>query len=261
MNSPYGVHNCLAKQIIKEVVPLASSSVVLVPKNTYKRRGLLGYVEDIEVVDNCFSDANIDGLSIARLSPKIVDKYTSLADFIMTEKDKQWMKANSGVRSLYYIGTRGIEIDNKRRTSPSKDYLRDSGVSEKLNESLNMSLEDLVKANRIFAFCAYTPSGGPGNPDGVAGIYNFKGEWPEKWWTGCPVSPLIFENQTCRDNFRDWWYSSEGLCKYLLDLICRVDGADAATHEYYFPNLDWSRPWHDQEILKEIGLPEDFLTC
>ena len=25
------------------------------------------------------------------------------------------------------------------------------------------------------------------------------------------------------------------------------------------PNLDWSRPWTDQEILKEIGLPEDFL--
>lgn len=25
------------------------------------------------------------------------------------------------------------------------------------------------------------------------------------------------------------------------------------------PNLDWSHPWTDQEILKELGLPEDFL--
>lgn len=24
-------------------------------------------------------------------------------------------------------------------------------------------------------------------------------------------------------------------------------------------NLDWSHPWTDAEILKELGLPEDFL--
>ena len=26
------------------------------------------------------------------------------------------------------------------------------------------------------------------------------------------------------------------------------------------PNLDWSHPWTDQEILRELGLPEDFLN-
>ena len=26
-----------------------------------------------------------------------------------------------------------------------------------------------------------------------------------------------------------------------------------------FPQVDWSRSWTDKEILKELGLPEDFL--
>lgn len=50
-----------------------------------------------------------------------------------------------------------------------------------------------------------------------------------------------------------------GLTNKFLDLIKNTNGGCGGGYFKYFPNLDWSRPWTDEEILEEIGLPRDFL--
>ena len=46
------------------------------------------------------------------------------------------------------------------------------------------------------------------------------------------------------------------------DYSKNVFGNDPSINRYplTLPNLDWSHPWTDQEILKELGLLEDFLN-
>lgn len=85
----------------------------------------------------------------------------------------------------------------------------------------------------------------------------------------CPVNAFVFLNKQERDNFSKWWYSCLegaqgkklriGLTNACLDLIRDAISSSGGYYETYFPNLDWSRPWTDEEILKELGLPEDFL--
>ena len=55
--------------------------------------------------------------------------------------------------------------------------------------------------------------------------------------------------------------SRDGLTNTILSIICEcvTGGAGVEAYKTYFPNLDWSRPHDDASILKELGLPEDFL--
>lgn len=56
---------------------------------------------------------------------------------------------------------------------------------------------------------------------------------------------FIMRNENEKNNVSNWFYNSN-LFPSGIPNSC-------------LPHLDWSHPWTDKEILKEIGLPEDFL--
>lgn len=62
-----------------------------------------------------------------------------------------------------------------------------------------------------------------------------------------------FETKEEKENIINWWYNSKMASKLCWGLKKQSFGRG------YLPRVDWSHPWTDEEILKEIGLPEDFL--
>ena len=57
-----------------------------------------------------------------------------------------------------------------------------------------------------------------------------------------------------KENIINWWYNSKIASKLCWGLKKQSFGRG------YLPRVDWSHPWTDAEILKELGLPEDFLS-
>lgn len=64
-----------------------------------------------------------------------------------------------------------------------------------------------------------------------------------------------------RNNFKNWYYKAGKLVNTIRSIISQCENITPKPQCYidYFPQVDWSRSWTDQEILKELGLPEDFL--
>lgn len=91
-------------------------------------------------------------------------------------------------------------------------------------------------------------------------------DWNKK---GLPMHGFYFEKAFQKNNFSNWWYSCNsnqsgkksriGLTNFILSILRDARSANGGGYDEFFPNIDWSHPWTDKEILKEIGLPEDFL--
>ena len=68
----------------------------------------------------------------------------------------------------------------------------------------------------------------------------------------------IFSSEIEKDNFVNWWYSAErngknpksGLASILLAGLNKPTGCPFS---FAIPRVDWSRPWTDEEILKDYG--------
>lgn len=264
-NPPYGMHSAIAKKVISNLIQFTDNLTVLSPQNTYKSPKINKYLDTLIHVDNCF-DASIDRLTIGSLS-KYVNKEWSPEELSnITDKTRTYIKVlhqynNTHNSTSAYIKTRGIVIEDNRRYEPLSKWIGSNYTGQHLDKTFTQNLDTAVKENKVFAFVAYTPRGGIGPKDGVAGTYNYKEEWPESWWSGCPVSVIVFDSTEERNNFRDWWYSNKGgLMDFILNkVLAPIFGADAARHVDYIPNLNWQRSWTDKEVLIELGLPEDFL--
>ena len=257
MNPPYGTSNSLVKQIIKKVVPLASSSIVLCPKNTYKDIECWKCVEEIALVDNIFEDAIVMNLTIARLT-RNTNNTKSFERLILNEKHVQLLEA----------------VKSYNKTSTTESFSRCSaamlfkpGAWDVQVGPKKERLLDLLNTQRLFVVTQWTPADGVHVSDSLDWKYNLTGVWNHDEMDSHQKIGrfLIFKDQTHRDNFRDWWYSCLkgqndkkqriGLTNMFLDLVDQIEGHTSGEYDKYFPHLDWSKPWTDKEILKEIGLP------
>lgn len=125
------------------------------------------------------------------------------------------------------------------------------------------------KSEGIFVKTIWTAENGVHFGDAHDTLYNYgKKDWDTNWEKDHRVDLFLFPNEQYKNNFRSWWYSitktsktkvRKGLTNAFLDLNRDYVGAGVECYLETFPNLDWSHSWTDQEILKEIGLPEDFL--
>lgn len=80
---------------------------------------------------------------------------------------------------------------------------------------------------------------------------------------GTQVSEIIttFRTEVEKDNFVKWWYSAElngknvraGLSSILLWGMNKPTGCP---FDFVIPRVDWSRPWTDEEILKDYGFSD-----
>ena len=271
-NPPYGLNNSIAKKIIPVVLSQTKDAVVLVPKNTYKSKACLDHVEKLSIVENVFEDASVQNLSIALLNKDYINTDITMESISLSPKQLQLamaIKTYNKKHTKHYnrVKFSGAPIGNKMEKTIEKAAL--DGICDYLKPIANMKLKDARDAGLFFVTTVWTPSNGVHTSHAHDWTYNLEGKWDPDWDRMCPVNASIFLNKQERDNFSKWWYSClereqrkklrSGLTNACLDLCRDAISTGGGGYEIYFPFVDWSRPWTDQEILKEIGLPEDFL--
>ena len=281
-NPPYGKSSSLAQQIIDTVKAYAKQSIWLVPVNTCKYDEVLKSCESVNILSRAdsslFEGATIGRLSLLKISPKTNNSSLVYEDLILSTLDKKLIELRKatkaynekiGIKSIYTIdGSYLLKKYDKTLKEASKQTL------PKTFESIaNRNVKDLRDEGYCFYNTVRSTVDGVHFTDGYDRRYNFEGIWDNKVDTARSGDLLCFESKEARNNFRDWWYSCtkkyankvecnrRGLTNMYLTLLGNCVSLSAGIGYYidYFPQVDWSHPWTDQEILKEIGLPEDFL--
>ena len=278
-NPPYGKSSSLSKKIVNKMLEskVAKEMVVLAPKNTCKNENISNAVDKaILIKENPFADAsfaentlcvfhtgtekgNIDWVSFY-LTPKSVKLYKAVQAYNKTHTPCFTVVDGSQLKKKFQCK---IPELSKKVWTKYKDHL-EVLFRDRLNEVFS------PKSEGIFVKTIWTPENGVHFGDAHDTLYNYgKKEWDTNWEKDHRIDLFLFPNEQYKNNFRDWWYSitktsskkvRAGLTNAFLDLNRDYVGAGAESFLETFPNLDWSKSWTDQEILRELGLPEDFLN-
>ena len=281
-NPPYGKSSSLAQQIIDTVKAYAKQSIWLVPVNTCKYDEVLKSCESVNILSRAdsslFEGATIGRLSLLKISPKTNNSSLVYEDLILSTLDKKLIELRKATKAYNEkIGTKSIyTIDGNYLLKKYGKTLKEASKQTlpKTFESIaNRNVKDLRDEGYCFYNTVRSTVDGVHFTDGYDRRYNFEGIWDNKVDTAHSGDLLCFESKEARNNFRDWWYSCtkkyankvecnrRGLTNMYLTLLGNCVSLSAGIGYYidYFPQVDWSRPWTDSEILKELGLPEDFL--
>ena len=271
-NPPFGKQCSLAKPIIKEALEACKELIVLSPRNVLLDNEILEHTADYKIVEGQqFTDATTWSLHIIQLlgAQKSI-KYT-IEDVCFTDKQKQLYKAVQEYNKSHTAHT--VLIDGsyiEPKWEKPLDACTKLPKSDIFKDKLSKKLKDLVKDQEVFVKTHFAAIDGVHFNDCHDFKYNLRNEYDMKWNKGgSPIDFFVFVNKQERDNFSDWWYSCNkvrtskkeriGLTNAFLDLIVAAGRGGVGYFGKFFPNIDWSHPWTDKEILKEIGLPEDFL--
>ena len=256
-NPPYGKSSSLSKKIVNTLLEnkVADEMVVLAPTNTYKIPELK-YVQSIVRVDGnaLFEDASIYDLCLTRMT-KEIGPYKDYASLVLDEKELD----------LY----RNIRVYNESHPTHFKVEKDFMGCKKYWNRMFAFSFAinnggstDVKPWSEIVDLTPYTEKHqGP-----TADIkFNFGNDF-EAYYNnlrGNVSYPRLIDMGSTqeKDNFKNWYYKAGKLVNTIRSIISQCENITPRPQCYidYLPHVDWSHPWTDQEILKEIGLPEDFL--
>lgn len=250
-NPPYGKSSNLSKKIVNKMLEckVAEEYVVLAPPTTLN----VSYIESFKSCGSTedWFDVGVGSgvrLALVSFSAKKIDRYKSFEDILLSDKQKQLLRTLRAYNATHKACFRG-------------DY----PIIKKSNYSKFSSIEE----NRIFLVPIQTAQ--QANCQvlryGECFPHNFNNEpivWKEK---GAGVGSFVFDTFEQKKNFAKWWYTYSkesnrmSMLRSALYKISYTLNGDAGSRVLaeLTPNLDWSKSWTDQEILKEIGLPEDFL--
>ena len=256
-NPPYGKSSSLSKKIINALLKnkVAKEMVVLAPTNTYKIPELK-YVQSIVRVDGhaLFGDASIYDLCLTRMA-KEIGPYKDYASLVLDEKELDLYR---NIRVYNESHSTHFKVE-KDFMGCKKDWNRMFAFSFAIN---NGGSTDVKPWSEIVDLTPYTEKHqGP-----TADIkFNFGNDF-EVYYNnlrGNVSYPRLVDMGSTQEknNFKNWYYKAGRLVNRIRSIISQCENITPRPQCYidYFPHLDWSRPWTDQEILKEIGLPEDFL--
>ena len=275
-NPPYGNKSSLSKKIVNTLLEnkVAEEMVVLTPRNILKDSKIVAHIATYQDVENCFADATIDRLAITRVVPDTVNKYT----YESISLNKKQVEMLSAIRK--YNSCHGAYFHVVDGNSFSKKWglqLKDTNAQIQLSGNLksiaDKKLADLVENFQCFFKTIWTPFDGVHISDSHDTRYNLDNIFNEKvkegWFKGRRGDLFIFKDRVSRENFNKWWYSyretygkeRKGLTNYILGMLYEAVSGSAGVNSFYeyLPHIDWSHPWTDREILRELGLPEDFL--
>ena len=257
MNPPYGKSSSLSRKILNTIheSKIADEIVCLSPTNTYKCF-LLNYIHSVKrVAWGAFQDADIYDLCITNIK-QTLGNYTDYASFVLDE------------RELKLYGA----IESYNKTHPTSFKVERDFMGCKRNW------------NKMFAFSFAINNGGstdakPWNTEVDLTQYTEKHQGPtadikfnfgndfETYYNnlkGNVSYPRLINMHSVeeRNNFKDWYYRAGSIVNTIRSIISQCENITPRAQCYidYFPHVDWSRPWNDREILKELGLPEDFLS-
>lgn len=247
-NPPYGKSSSLSKKIVNKMLEckVAKEYVVLAPWKTFEEN--LERIKNWKNTINVFEDVDIKGLAVAVLSQKTVNTYKSFTDLLLTKKLNQLYKA--------------IQDFNVKRTCKY--------VIEAFDRKLTDTDFEMYSKRNVFLFTIRCANNRVHVLDSAKDCqFNLLHKTLKDVAPGFHDMLITFETKQELQNFTDWWYKEPGtgeaaqktLIYNLFEIIVCMTGSSAGTKWYkeILPNLDWSKPHTDAEILKEIGLPEDFL--
>ena len=256
-NPPYGNKSSLSKKIVNTLLEnkVAKEMVVLAPTNTYKIPELK-YVQSIVRVDGhaLFGDASIYDLCLTRMA-KEIGPYKDYASLVLDEKELDLYR---NIRVYNESHPTHFKVE-KDFMGCKKDWNRMFAFSFAIN---NGGSTDVKPWSEIVDLTPYTEKHqGP-----TADIkFNFGNDF-EAYYNnlrGNVSYPRLIDMGSTQEknNFKNWYYKAGRLVNRIRSIISQCENITPRPQCYidYFPHLDWSHPWTDQEILKEIGLPEDFL--
>ena len=255
-NPPFGKSSSLSKKIVNVLLEnkVAKEMIVLAPPKTFY--GILDYSKELKCVSSylnktyVFEDAAVETLFLDHIVAEKQNKYKEPSDFLLDEKHKVFRSAV-------------IEYNKSHKNSITFLQMLISKKKEAFSK---------YEENQIFEIPIHTPANGI-QLGGQTGEHNLQ-EKPIRWPEGSSAPwGLYFETREAFENFRDWYYKvpysfsrkKRNNISCLWDLILSTllnlwgSGPSILKYDFVLPHLDWSHPWTDQEVLREIGLPEGFL--
>lgn len=263
-NPPYGKQCSLAKPIIKKVLEAAPIAIVLCETIGFTQdENIMCKVVHLEKTPNPFTDALIQNLAIAKLDRAANNAEFSREFFTLDDKRYQLVQA---IKSYNKTHTRSWENIAYFNTKESKKLSECKTYDYIL---VDAPCKNLFENNQVFVYTIRVAGDGVHVDGDDTKVNNLeKTAWinPHKRY----FDAFVFATPLEKLNFKSWWNSCmkdtgkksrSGLTNIILSIICECvsGGAGVEAYKIYFPNLDWSRPWTDKEILAELGLPEDFL--
>ena len=253
-NPPYGSKSSLSKKIVNTLLEnkVAKEMVVLAPSKTFY--GVLDYSKELKCVSSylnktvIFEDAAVETLFLDHIVSEKQNKYKEPSDFLLDEKHKVFRNAvieyNSS-REPFYVTAHGY-------------------CTPKRKEALKDVNEDLLFV--VPLWCAGDKVHKGNNAEDAR--HNLLGQ-PINWRTPSSIYAIQFDDPVKLQNSKNWWYRVPGrgvdaqrtLIYFILDLLCEAYNGSPSIKKYvwFLPNVDWSHPWTDQEILAELNLPTNFL--
>ena len=258
-NPPFGKSSSLSKKIVNTLLEnkVAKEMVVLAPPKTFY--GVLGYSKELKCVSSylnktcVFEDAAVKTLFLDHIVLEKQNKYKEPSDFLLTEKQYRYYKAVADYRKGkedFFTSPGWITIKLKPFLDSHKNEIQEKGI-------LFGIWSPSIFANGIICF-------------GEDWKYNKGLENITLHNSSSAPWLLMLKSSKEKENFLDWLYRDVtednknirgSLRCFAFNVLIDLYGGDPSPVKYLeiLPNLDWSKSWTDQEILKEIGLPEDFL--
>lgn len=253
-NPPYGKSSSLSKKIVNTLLEnkVAKEMIVLAPPKTFY--GTLDYSKELKCVSSyltktfVFEDVHVETLFLDHIVTEKQNKYTQPSDFLLGEKHKVFRNA-----VIEYNKTHSNELEYRSWMCTLQG--KEKGLFDDLEDS------------KIFLVPIFTPSPVNGVArQGESYEHNVLRKPIEYRKRGSAPYILYIKDSVHYSNFSNWWYSAKkrregGLINFMFDILFVLYGGDPSLLKYVevIPHLDWSRSWTDKEILKELGLPEDFL--
>lgn len=252
-NPPYGKSSSLSKKIVNKMLEskTAEEYVVLAPFNTYVNT--FTHIEDftfLGATDQYFADAAVHGLSCTKLSNKEINKFKTWDDLLFSTVPTKLVHLKDAV--VKYNET------HKPFYKAMHPWVRRN--AEKI--------KPLVVEENCFLCTVWQPQDKVHVDESAMDIKHNLNNKPIDWKKD-DGGLIEFRTRKEFENFKDWFYrkpghSEEAKKTFVYQALTLLDqvgngGIPVTRYVIAFPNLDWSRPWTDAEILAEIGLPEDFL--
>ena len=263
-NPPYGDDNkgTLPRKIVKAVKKCAKESVWLMPMTHFQYDNLFKEIASFKRFSkiesqNIFEGASCPPLSIVRFDGKehnlFKDKFDySLPRTPLVNAFRQYNKIHPSCCDLRSAILRHSNLGVNDGKSPSAF------------DPDTFKLYDQSFYERTLVFGMYWISNGMHTDEGNAidNFWNYKLDNYEDFQAKVKelgahpdLHAATFNSKIEKQNCEKYRHG-----RLYSKLLSEFDNGGSIDYiKLCIPNLDWSHPWTDAEILKEIGLPEDFL--
>lgn len=245
-NPPYGKGTSFLSKTMTENFILRKVSkkffILATPKTFLQIFPYVEVYKGYRGKDTCnkyFKEVYLNNLGLASLNLERINKYESYADLILEEKEKVYRNA----------------VLNYNRTH-RKSFYENKGCAVKENKSLLKTDESLVFLVQNWVVKDGVYYGGETYKHNVLKErIDYRPSWGGR--TYC----MVFASKTEYENFSKWWYDDKSkLLRFCFRILHSLYGSpNLKKYHDVLPNLDWNREWKDSDILKEIGLSENFL--